>query len=151
MDDCDACRRAALAADPTLVFRRLPALPRAEDVEIDAMRRAVANLRHAHRVMAEADAAAESRPRRGADRLRHAAAAAVLAAAGLGTWFVGVSHDAPAARPAQATPAVATAAPRGAAVLPVFEDLSRPNQPDVYQVGEEDLTVVMVVDETLDI
>jgi len=59
-----------------------------------------------------------------------------------------VADDAP---PPEPTPVVATAAPRASAGLPVFEDLSRPHQADVYQVAEEDLTVVMVVDETLDI
>jgi len=152
MDECDGCRRTALAADPTLVFRRLPAVD-VDRAEVDSMRRAVANLRQASRVMSEAadDAAPRRRRRRLADRLRHAAAAAVLAAAGLGLWFVGVADDAPATRPVEPTPAVATAAPWAAAGLPVFEDLSRPHQADVYQVGEEDLTVVMVVDETLDI
>lgn len=150
MDECDGCRRTALAADPSLVFRRLPAFT-ADAAEVDAMRRGVANLRHASRVVGEGQDAVPRRRRFFADRLRHLAAALVLAAAGFGLWFAGTGDDAPAAHPAEPIPAVATAAPHGSAGLPVFEDLSRPHQADVYQVGEEGLTVVMMVDETLDI
>ena len=60
----------------------------------------------------------------------------------------------PAAVSAPWTPAPPAAAPRNADELasrPVFEGLSKPRTADVYQLGEEDLLVVMVVDETLDI
>lgn len=145
MEGCDGCRRRALAADPSLVFRRLPTVATGAD-DVDSMRRAVAALRQASRAIGTESAAPAPRADAG-EQARRFAAALVLAAAGLGVWFAAGQGEEPAAAssPAHlATPAVA-------AGLPVFEDLRRPHEPDVYQVGGDDLTVVMVVDETLDI
>ena len=53
---CKVCRKAALKSDPTLVFRRLPAVSAAamteaqERAEVDAVRQAVAGMRTASRL-----------------------------------------------------------------------------------------------------
>lgn len=52
-DACRDCRNEALAADPMLVFRRMPALDlpaAAEASEVDSMRQAVAAMRTARRL-----------------------------------------------------------------------------------------------------
>lgn len=206
IDACDPCRREALMADPSLVFRRLPRVE-SSAAEVESMRQAVASLRRASRVTAvEADVARAEpalRPRVRA-RLRHAAAAVLLTVAGLGAWMAGPTllgyGDAGSAAEAVATkvsmsdaalapdpvPASDLTSPspflimplaagdslaafggspssrlpsrlpsrlsaEDLAARPVFEELSQPRAADVYQVGEEDLLVVMVVDETLDI
>ncbi|HMB54947.1 MAG TPA: hypothetical protein VKU40_16640 [Thermoanaerobaculia bacterium] len=149
MDTCDDCRKQALAADPTLVFRHLPPVT-VDAAEVDSMRAAVASLRQASRSLDVADSVPPSEPSfvRGAgDQARRVAAALVLAAAGLGVWFAAGEAEDPVAT--TALPAIT--APAVAAGLPVYEGLSRPHEPDVYQLGGDDLTVVMVVDETLDI
>jgi len=179
LDGCGACRESALAADPTLVFRRLrgAGASAAAAADAESMRQAVASLRRASRVTAvesgagdALEAPAGGRLRRVAGpRLRRAAAALLLAAAGVGVWFAGQDEPvqpaasarhaaAPAASFAEPWAALtapsATSAPRSAEELasqPVFEGLSKPRAADVYQLGEEDLLVVMVVDETLDI
>ena len=51
LDDCDRCRPEALAADPTLLFRRLPA-PEVSDRDVAAMRERVAVLRRARELEA---------------------------------------------------------------------------------------------------
>lgn len=206
MDRCAPCRRTALAADPTLVFRRLPRVETTA-ADVESMRNAVASLRRASRVGALGSARdeepdrsvpnplADEEPtaraagrRRPAASLRRIAAALLLAAAGLAGWFTGVD-DVVLGAAVEAVPSLATVLPgaTGApgddlatldagpdfalpsdgraheapspdsptadelASRPVFEGLSRPRTADVYQVGDEDLLVVMVVDETLDI
>ena len=174
---CEDCREAAVAADPSLLFRRLRHVD-AGAADVEAMRHAVASLRRASRVTpveAGSETALEAPSgrrlgRAAAHRLRQAAAALLLTAAGLGAWFAGqdepVRPAAVAGLQAAGTAAgltepwtslsapTATGAPRSADELasrPVVEGLSKPRAADVYQLGEEDLLVVMVVDETLDI
>lgn len=172
MESCEPCRRAALAADPTLVFRRLPAAA-TDAADADAMRRAVASLRRASRVAA-ADGAAPSAPthrslperlRRVPAALRNLAAAVLLVAAGSGALMLGGLDPADDAGGTAAPPAAtratgggeglwrsdAPAVRRDAAGQQVVEGLSAPRTADVYQAGEGDMTVVMVVDENLDI
>lgn len=141
---CPRCRREALAADPLLVFRRLPALEMSEEreeAEIDSMRLAVAAMRTASRL--------ESAPR-AALNWRRWAAAAVLAILSLsaGPW------RSPGARPAPA-PAFA---PRQAASPAVdFEGGNTieavENRPDarVYQMDAGGMSVAMVFDESFDV
>jgi hypothetical protein len=180
LEACEGCRDAALAADPSLVFRRLRRVD-AGAVDVESMRQAVASLRRASRVTAvetgsEAALEAPARSRGGRLRrtvghhLRHLAAALLLAAAGFGAWLAiddGPVQPAAVALRQAAAPAAGAAALRplpmqptafGApasadelASRPVVEGLSKPRAADVYQLGEEDLLVVMVVDETLDI
>ena len=198
VDACGDCRRQALMADPSLVFRRLPRVETGP-ADVESMRQAVASLRRASRVTA----VEETGPDAGAGDTdgdtghragwRRVAAAALLAAAGLAAWIAGPAVMNPAAmnsatldpatlsadgtgEPAAVmasgedefagegrvdllppsagltgSPVASTLTAEDLASRPVFEGLSQPSAADVYQVGEEDLLVVMVVDETLDI
>lgn len=135
-DDCTLCRREALAADPLLIFRRLPVaeLPPAEEqAEIAGVRQAVAAMRKAERLEG----------RRRFAGWRRWAAAAVLAGAALTA-----GRDRPAGpRPAAETPAapVSVMAP-----APTLEGVDRPGA-RVYHMDGEGLSVVMVFDESLDV
>lgn len=80
LDDCDRCRGAAYAAEPALVFRRLPALETTSD-DVEAMKRAVGALRRAQPIV-EPGALAERRSSRRAPALRMRAAATVAVVAG---------------------------------------------------------------------
>jgi hypothetical protein len=164
---CARCRRAALAADPTLVFRRLAApsapAPAQEASEADAMRRAVAAMRAASRV--------EAVERRGrsfkALSWKRWAAAAALAVAALSM----PGDDArlrreslaadpiaasllPAATPAALYTGGFEAAMAGQAALgedlPTLEGSDRPGA-RVYHMDGEGLSGTMIFDETLDV
>jgi hypothetical protein len=161
LDGCPACRRTALEADPTLLFRRLPALSlemsaSTEAAEVESMRQAVAAMRTARRL---------EPPRERAVWSRWLAAAALAAAAlSLGTGQVrrdlplalkggvahaGIAFPAPlAALAADASQAV----PRFASEqVPMVEELNRPAA-RVYQMdGGKNLSVVMIVDERFDV
>lgn len=166
---CAHCRRDALAADPTLVFRRLvvsydPA-PAQEASDVDSMRRAVAAMRAASRV--------EASERRGRSVLswKHWGVAAALALAAL-SLPAGPSarRDSSAAHPmavrrlpasmSGAVPAVLLAGSPVAAFagqgmpgddLPTLEGVD--NRPDarVYHMDGDGLAVTMIFDETLDV
>lgn len=149
-DSCRLCRRQALAADPTLVFRRLPAAdlapaaPAQEDVDVAAMCQAVAALRGASRV----EAAAERR----AGSWKRWAAAAVLAAAALS--MPGDTRRAPEqaaifSAGARTGTALAANAQGGEAEVPLIEGVSEPGA-RVYHMNGEGMSVVMVIDESLD-
>lgn len=84
LDACASCREAAYAAEPTLVFRRLPTLePSAEDVR--AMQRSVAAMRRAQPIVEPRASGRRRRDRRfgwlGSAQLRAAATVAVVGAA----------------------------------------------------------------------
>lgn len=134
-DACRECRREALAADPLLVFRRLPApdLPPAEErSEVDSMRQAVAAMRTAKRL--------EPGPR--FTTWRRWAAAAVLAAASLS-----MGQD---KAPEIELAALAPAASLEAAVPTVGETSIEGLDGDsrIYQMHSDDLRVVMVLNES---
>lgn len=172
LDACDGCRRDALAAEPTLLFRALPRVEVARS-EAAAMRDAVASMRRARRVAPEprlgpvARASARISGRRRpvevlGRRARGLAAAGLLAAASGGLWMALPAADqttAPQATPVAAAseaepPALRRAKPANAApslAEPDFMDLSLPRSADVYRVGNGGLQVVMVVDERLDV
>jgi len=160
LDRCPACGPRALAADPTLVFRRLPA-PEVGDADVEAMRRAVESMRRAGRVAAAETgrpAAAEGfrrlRVPAAPRSWRQLAAAAALAAASLGLWLSAPDEAGRSAEPLRAAagqPAAAAPSAPVPASEPAFLELAEPRAADVYQVGEEDLLVVMVMDETLDV
>jgi len=157
LDGCPACRRAALEADPTLLFRRLPALPppvldltpAALAAEVETVRLAVAGMRTARRL-------APPRERSLLRRSRHWGAAAGLAIAALSLGAT------PSLRPSVhgiggiAARTVRLPAPPAAVRLvservPMVEELNRPAA-RVYQMdGGENLSVVMIVDERLDV
>jgi hypothetical protein len=146
---CQLCRKAALKADPTLVFRRLAQVPAAtmtdtqERAEVDSVRQAVAAMRAASRL--------EKGRRRGFGFLPAAAGGwkRWSAAAALATMALTVpSHDtrlhkSPAEVEALEVPAQIGAAP----VLEGGVDLPGAR---VYQLGDEELAVVMVFDESFD-
>jgi len=160
-DSCRSCRREAIAADPTLVFRRLaaPAPPAPMTVSRDlddaeAMRQAVAAMRAARRVEP-----AERRPGAFSGWRRWAAAAVLTAASLIAPSDKGgpVGRQADAAReeifamPETAmTQAAMARTARESAGLPTVEGVSRPGA-RVYHMNGEGMSVVMVVDESLDI
>jgi hypothetical protein len=132
-DGCAACRRDALKADPTLVFRRMAAGP-AIAVDTDAIRHGVMALRGASRLEAPSKKIA----------WRRLAAAAVLAVAALS-----VERDrAPdlTADLSNLTPPTLGRESVPESEWPAFEDLSRPGA-RVFQANN----IVMVYDEGLDV
>jgi hypothetical protein len=173
LDGCPACRRAALLADPTLLFRRLPALPApvlelspaAEAAEVEAIRQAVAGMRTAQRL-------APPRERTISSRYRRWGAAAALAVAALSLGSAHPLRPGAAANIADAAnianianlSGLHGAAPLGGRGIvpavtprlvservPMVEELNRPAA-RVYQMdGGENLSVVMIVDERLDV
>jgi hypothetical protein len=141
LDACPRCRPRAMAADPLLVFRRLPGaeIPEAgERAEAEAMIQAVAAMRTAKRL--------ESR--RSFAGWRRWAAAAVLALASLavGRDRSPVATPEPAAPVPAASAAIAPLAPAaGAATLEALDGSN------VYQIDGKDLTTFMVVGNKVDV
>jgi hypothetical protein len=147
LDACPRCRRAAVTADPLLVFRRLPAveLPEGEErAEAEAMCQAVAAMRTARRL--------ESR--RSFAGWRRWAAAAVLAAASLAVGrdrsptVPTVPMPRPAALPVEVAARPAAASP--AAGTATLEALDR-SDVRVYQMDGQDLTAFMIVGSKVDV
>ncbi|HZF10181.1 MAG TPA: hypothetical protein VFE33_15440 [Thermoanaerobaculia bacterium] len=162
LDGCPDCRRAALEADPTLLFRRLPALPppvldlapAALAAEVESIRLAVAGMRTARRL-------APPPERSLLRRSRHWGAAAGLAIAALSLGATPALRPAPHGIAALTAPrTVRLPAPPANVRLvsdrvpdrvPTIEELNRPAA-RVYQMdGGENLSVVMIVDERLDV
>lgn len=168
---CQGCRRAALAADPTLVFRRLgrpavtsamtaaptPAQEISDASEVASMRQAVAAMRAASRVEA-----VERRGRHGAiSGWRNWSVAAVLTLAVLTLPAERFrSHlDSRDPRPGSLQGDFQEAALREMAVplpatsvddLPTVDGVNRPGA-RVYHMDGEGLSVTMIVDESLDV
>ena len=152
LDGCAPCRTAAVAADPLLAFRRLPAPPLAAD-EAESMRLRVAALVGASRVSPSSSSwlgGRVARPRRLAAALplrQHAAAAVVAAALRAGGNAPRGGEPAAATLPIQVLPNLASARALDAALAaqPVLDDLDRPFD-HVVQWNGDDLSVVLVVD-----
>lgn len=156
---CKLCRRQALAADPTLVFRRLAAVPAAamtpaqELSEADAVRSAVAAMRAASRLDS-----LESRPRASSGWKRWSSVAAVLALAALavpsGYDPTGSTSDSTLFREGRVEVGPldepVAAGQQVGLQEPVVEGVNLPDA-RVYHMSGEGLSVVMVVDESLDI
>jgi hypothetical protein len=148
LDGCPRCRRQAMAADPLLIFRRLPGAERQaaeERAEAEAMVQAVSAMRAAGRL--------ESRRRFAG--WRRWAAAAVLALAALSVGRDREPLLAPAASPPMAAPPAA-ASPAASNVNVVNNGaatLERLDRSDarVYQLNGKDLSVFMIVDNKLDV
>lgn len=142
---CRACREAALAADPTVLFQFLPPVE-IEHSEIADMGRAVATLVRASEIERRA-------PRRAAWTGR-AAAAAAIATLALLAGAPGQRPVATASRTAGLAPVdareTADAITAELASQPLVEDLDRP-QARVYELPAEGLAVVMIVDSSLDL
>jgi len=146
LDGCSACRERALALDPTLLFtglRRDPVAPG----EIETVRDSVRIMRRMGRA-------------RGHRRFSWRAAgraAAVLLLPAVGLILSLQLLPAPGGD-GQAPPVTTGAALLGDLLVPAselpappfVEALDRP-QARVYQLGQEDLSVVMIVDENLDV
>ncbi|MCP4659203.1 MAG: hypothetical protein GY856_27655 [bacterium] len=152
-DDCSLCRRDALTAEPTLLFRRLPTLEAGAD-QIADMQRAVATMRRARSMEEPRGRAPYRQPPLGEPStwLRAAALAAVLLGAALlrGTGPATtdrVEHAAlgPGAVSTESLSAVNTApASFDPARLPLVEDVD-PSYGSVIQVMDDDFAIVMVV------
>ena len=171
LDGCADCRRRALAADPTLVFRRLAGAGEAAaataGADAEAMREAVAAMRRASRLLPAGSRrplpATVRRLAGTAGRGWTRAAAAVLFIAGLlalGPTAPPATAGDPVAAVDLAAAPVSTAPAAGVALVgtadalarqPVFEGLDRPRDAHVYQLDGDGLVVVMIVDETLDV
>lgn len=154
---CPLCRKAALKADPTLVFRRLAQVPAArmteaqERAEVDSVRQAVAAMRAASRL--------EKGSRRGVF------ARGVFAASGWKRWSAAaalalMTVTVPSDDARRTTDARRTA-PEAEAPAAEVLDLSGQAGPvleggvglpgsRVYHLGSEELAVVMVVNESFD-
>jgi hypothetical protein len=149
---CTLCRRDALAADPILVFRRLRTAGTAEMSQaqeasaVDAVRQAVAAMRTASRVDS-----IESRNRAGWKRWVAAAgliAAALSVTTDNGWQRQGLPDQAAAGRRGAVLPA-SYAGATGATELPTAEG-GRPGA-RVYRMDGEGMSVVMIVDESLNV
>jgi hypothetical protein len=143
LDGCAACRGAAVVADPTLVFRRLPALTVGTD-EVEAMLVRVAALRGARGVGRPLTSRRLPRPY---GRWQPAAAAAALAFAAL------AGGHAPPGAPRVATVPGSVGSLALAAEIsaqPLLEELDRPFD-QVMQWNTDEMSVVLVVDERLDV
>lgn len=119
---CPRCRDAAVAVDPSLLFRRLPAVE-VGSADVEAMKQAVAAMRRGNRV-----AAGQRTPsprRRRAGRFAWPLAAALLLAILL------------PASPAPSTYAISQA---DLAELPVIDDIDAA----VWQIDDEQITLVVV-------
>jgi len=139
LDACPRCRREAVAADPLLVFRRLPALAMPEGderAEAESMRQAVAAMRTARRL--------ESRQHFAG--WRRWAAAAVLATASLSVSWDKVPRPEPVPLKA-AEPAPVAPRPAGPAALEALDSADA----RVYQMNGQDVTAFMIVDHKVDV
>lgn len=144
-DSCPACRREALAADPTLLFRRLPEIARTpgdEEAEVQSMRQAVAAMRSASRIEASQRSFA----------WRRWAAAAVLALAALTLGPLGrdggPTLDRTEVVAISSVPELA-GPPASGPKPPLHEGLDLPDA-RVYQVDDEEFRVLMVYDESFE-
>lgn len=150
LEVCARCRGAALATDPTLLFRRLPPAS-ASRSDVETMRRAVATLRRSGRV---------APPRRGLTWRRRATLAAALVVTALGVLPGGAGRWAPAepaagdvARAGSPHPSGPPADTAWRGELPAAQPIDGLNLPDarVYQLAGDNLPVVMIVDASLDV
>lgn len=165
-DGCQLCRKQAIKADPTLVFRRLPPVSSAamtaaqEQAEVESVRQAVAAMRAASRLDSR-----EGR-RSTSSGWKRWAAAAVLALAALAMPWHGSREDAREAGETAAifregrmaelsaeTPELVADAPAGRQVdlnWSVIEGVSSPGA-RVYEMIGGEMPVVMVVNEDIDL
>ncbi len=142
---CPSCRATAIDLDPTLLFVAQPSIE-VSDGEVEAIQ---ANVRVLRRARAQERAALE--PRRKMARLASAAAVASLL-----IFLPTHSSRQPASQAPAAGPSLALK--RAPFADGLFEDSSAPQiEPydlplaRIYQLGEEDLSVIMVVDESIDV
>lgn len=140
-DGCEPCRIAALAAEPTRLFRRLPALEVEAD-EVAAMKRAVASMRRAEAVQRA------SRPWASA-WMRAAAVAALITAAVLMQGLPGIEPDI-----VDTVDAVETATriqTQGALEQMPLVEYVDPSHGSLIQMVDDDFSLVVVLPSRLDV
>ncbi len=118
MDSCPKCRDEAVAADPTLLFRRLPTLT-ADDSQVRAMQQAVAGMRHGA-------AALDRRRLPPSSWLRATAAASWLRAAAVAAVLLGASL-------------LNGTAPRSPEVVSIADAVAEAEGYEIYQAGDNPL------------
>ena len=140
LDGCDDCQSEALAADPTLLFRRLPAIATGTE-EVEAMQRAVASMRRGEKIE-------QRRPALRRSLLRVASLAAVI----LGSVLLrGAGEPLPSAEPipiVEASPAAASELDLG--WLPLIETID-PTYGSIIQVVDDDISLVVVLPSDADV
>ena len=147
---CWECRRYALEDDPTLMFIELPKVE-VSDAEVDEILATVGTLRRARALEKGAS------PQRG-HLGRNLAAAALLTALLLVPGHTGPTRHGSVSRDdidsgesgLQSPSAGALFLVTGTEALSLIENLNRP-EARIYQLTEDDLSVVMIVDESLDL
>lgn len=139
---CLRCRERALAADPTLLFQRLPAPPLEED-EAARMKGSVRSTLRARAV--------EPRRRSEVRWATAAAASVLLLILSLAVGLVPTPRE-PVQSGSPEGLVVPVAVPLGdeGESGPLLDGIDRPGA-RVYQLREGNLSVVMIVDETLDV
>lgn len=153
---CSLCRGEALAADPLLLFSRLPKPAPAAADEIADMQAAVASLVRASRV-AQSDPV--TRGRNGAVAASPGTRTVTRFAAALGVCSLLALSGAPRTHP----PGLGTLAAAGSllagaeavvdeerAMQSVVEELDRPGA-RIYELPQAGMAVVMIVDASLDV
>lgn len=142
---CAACRVTALELDPVLLFAAQQPL----EVSDDDVARIKANVRTLRRAREAERASGETHRRVG----RVAAAAAVVALMVLLPTQTSRQTTVVSAGPslaADSSPPSTRDLPFGDGPAPMIEPLDLPLA-RIYQLGEDDLSVVMVVDESIDV
>lgn len=146
--DCAECRRDALAIDPTLAFRGAAAWTSAPG-ESAAIVQAVHTLRRASDLESTTAGARREPIVRARSRDRGPAAAAALFALVLALRPATTSHNEVSRVNFDPVP-TAQLLPAARPAAPAIEGVDRPDA-RVYEWGADDLSVVMVVDESLDV
>ncbi len=147
LDECPACQAAAPSFDPTLLFRRLPALEVGRD-DVEAMKQAVAGMRRGQEI--------EHRGSSARPWLQAAAVAAVL----LGSLMLRGAGPRDGVQTLPQGDGLEVAAPAASLVPPESEiDLWRmplietadPAWGSIIQVVDDDISVVLVVADEVDV
>ncbi len=139
LDGCEDCQADAPAFDPTLLFRRLPALSVDRD-GVEAMKRAVTSMRRGENL--------EHRRRPLPRAWLRAAALAVVA---LGSLLLrGAGPQPEAETPPSATAPEAAANEIDLRRLPLIETVD-PTYGSIIQVVDDDISVVLVVPSEVDV
>lgn len=147
LEGCPECREAALRVDPTLVFHRLPEIQQPSAQTVEAMVDSVTQLVRARRV--ELRGIASTRPTK-----KFYFAASVLLAVGVllmgGPLLPPVPETSLAQLDFGPTAPAGKSRQRAGIALPLVESLER-SDARVYQLEEDDFSLVMIVAEGLDV
>lgn len=142
-EDCDDCFEDALEAEPTMLFRRLPA-PRASQLDIEAIKSGVASMRRAQALTRPAETRRKVRWGRSL-----ATAATLLLAAVLSGGWPGDRDDGPMAlvEASQLEESLAPTlleTPSEVDQMPLVEDVD-PTYGSVVQVMDAEMSLVLVL------